>query len=303
MTKLYSKKMISSLLMLLWICFSPNSFAVDTGSRYTLALSTEVVCPEGFVRIPSGLACVATNITTTATADVEPGIDCPDGFERPPGVRFCIAENLTLEIQDNVMLIAAYTTDQCPEGFSRPVGSTICTADNLVVDVIDNEVTLVAYSGDCPKGFYRPVGSRFCVAENLTSNTLPAPAVGFCPPGFIKPPGVHFCIASELLYKDETRLNEIVPPVGLCPEGWVKPENANFCQPSHIASSCGKNCESRNVSEIQITNTIDDFAPTPCPAGTVEIWWDMPEYDEEGLFVIGSIPTRTCVPEDATPAG
>lgn len=40
-----------------------------------------------------------------------------------------------------------------------------------------------------------------------------------------------------------------------------------------------------------------------CPEGTVLIMWDMPIYDDEGLFVIGYEPTPFCVDEDLEPAG
>ena len=283
--------------MLLWVLFIPNSYAADNG-RFSFSQTSDIVCPQGFISIPSGLGCMAANFTTIATADAPPWMDCPDGFERPPGIRFCIAENMKLDIQDNIKLISMLKTRECPVNFSRPTGSTICVADNLVVDVIDNEVTLTAYIDNCSEGFHRPVGIRFCIAENLTLLSPPT-APSFCPPGFIKPPGIHFCIASELLYKNDTRRNEIAPTVGLCPKGWVKPDYSNFCQPSHITSSCGQNCGTQKGVSI---HTIDDIKPVPCPAGTVESWWDMPEYDKEGLFVIGSIPTRTCIPEDLQPA-
>jgi hypothetical protein len=45
------------------------------------------------------------------------------------------------------------------------------------------------------------------------------------------------------------------------------------------------------------------FTPNACPAGKVEVWFDVPVYDEEtGWWVVDYIPTRFCVPDDV-PAG
>lgn len=41
----------------------------------------------------------------------------------------------------------------------------------------------------------------------------------------------------------------------------------------------------------------------PCPQGTTGIWWDMPVYDDDGLFVIGYVMTWWCIPDDLQPAG
>lgn len=259
-------------------------------------------CPDGFAPIPSGLACAAVNLTGDISWDLPPGTDCPDGFERPAGVRFCVASNLSLDVQDDTVLITKFAGDGCGPGFSQAPGTTVCTADDLVLDVVDNEVKLARFTGDCPKGFHRPAGSRFCVAENLTLKTLSAPPSQDCPPGFIRPAGVHFCIASNMLYADEDRRNDLPPPQGLCPEGWIKPHNVNFCVPTNIASGCGRECGTEQAT-IAIKPASNDYDLAPCPAGTVEIWWDMPVYDEQGLFVVGHTPTRTCIPEGLDPAG
>lgn len=40
-----------------------------------------------------------------------------------------------------------------------------------------------------------------------------------------------------------------------------------------------------------------------CPEGTILIMFDMPIYDDEGLFVVGHEPTPMCIDEDTQPAG
>jgi hypothetical protein len=70
----------------------------------------------------------------------------------------------------------------------------------------------------------------------------------------------------------------------------------------------------RSIQQIQpIRRTPSGHADFPigglnlnsngCPEGTVLIMWDMPIYDEDGLFVIGYEPTPFCVDEDLEPAG
>jgi hypothetical protein len=70
----------------------------------------------------------------------------------------------------------------------------------------------------------------------------------------------------------------------------------------------------RSVQQIQpIRRTPSGHADFPvgglnlnnhsCPEGTVLVMWDMPIYDDEGLFVIGYEPTPFCVDEDLEPAG
>lgn len=275
--------------------------SVLTANSYAAGIQ----CPEGFSPIPSGQACAATKIASYATVDIPPEQNCPRGFERPAGVRFCIANNLTLNIQNQITLIAEWAGTDCPKDFSKPVGSTICIADNLVLNVIDNEVKLVAYQAQCPAGFHKPAGVRFCIPENLTSKILPTPTGQFCPPGFIRPPGVHFCIAANMLLKDPNRRNDLPLPQGLCPKGWHKPEGINFCIPSHETQGCGTKteCGRFEVTQAQFVGVIDNLTSSPCPAGTVPIWWDMPVYDDDGLFVINHVPTRTCIPENLEPAG
>ncbi|MDN3638616.1 hypothetical protein QWY82_07345 [Simiduia curdlanivorans] len=294
------KTPLKTLLFSCWVIFaatqSVNSLAQSTTGSGTLG------CPEGFAPIPSGLACAAVNLTGDISWDIPPGTDCPKGFERPAGVRFCIASNLSLDVQDDTLLISKFVGSDCGPGFSRAPGTTICTADNLVLDLVDNEVKLARFTGDCPRGFHRPLGSRFCVAENLTLKTLSAPPSQDCPPGFIRPAGVHFCIASNMLFADEGRLNDLPPPQGICPEGWTKPRNVNFCVPKNIASACGRECGT-DFATIAIKPAYEGDELAPCPAGSVEIWWDMPVYDEQGLFVVGHTATRTCIPESLDPAG
>jgi hypothetical protein len=40
-----------------------------------------------------------------------------------------------------------------------------------------------------------------------------------------------------------------------------------------------------------------------CPAGTVRVMFDVPVYDEDGLFVVGYDRRPFCVPVDLEPAG
>ncbi|MEX2963886.1 hypothetical protein [Microbulbifer sp. TYP-18] len=269
----------------------------------TSSTSIGITCPDGFAPIPSGLACAATEIVYKATLDVSPEQNCPEGFERHPGVQFCVAANLTLDIQNDILLIMQRKTGECPKGFSKAVGSTICSADDLVLKLIDNEVILATIGTKCPKGFHQPEGVRFCIAKNLAAETLPPPPPPACPLGFIKPPGVQFCIASAILYKDESRINDIIPPIGNCPNGWYRPKDVNFCIPSTIGASCGSQCGTNNLNAIDLLTNTDEYKMNPCPSGTIEIWWDMPVYDRDGLFVIDSIPARFCLPVDLEPAG
>ncbi len=54
--------------------------------------------------------------------------------------------------------------------------------------------------------------------------------------------------------------------------------------------------------------TDDDKGPSPvfvnrCPSGTFLSPFDMPIYDDEGLFVVGYKTVWFCLPEDLEPAG
>lgn len=40
-----------------------------------------------------------------------------------------------------------------------------------------------------------------------------------------------------------------------------------------------------------------------CPEGTILVMFDMPIYDDDGLFVVGYEPTPICIDEDTVPAG
>ncbi|MEL6139449.1 MAG: hypothetical protein AAFQ61_04090 [Cyanobacteria bacterium J06626_23] len=40
-----------------------------------------------------------------------------------------------------------------------------------------------------------------------------------------------------------------------------------------------------------------------CPEGTILVMFDMPIYDDDGLFVIGFEPIPFCIDEDTEPAG
>ena len=48
---------------------------------------------------------------------------------------------------------------------------------------------------------------------------------------------------------------------------------------------------------------LSDTIVLPCPAGTVESWFDVPVYDANGLFVVDYVSTRFCIPENLEPAG
>jgi hypothetical protein len=263
------------------------------------ASAQDTQCPPGFERIPSGLACAAVNLAGAdgtyagLVAPVSSTRTCPEGFERPPGVNFCVATRLTLNAIGALPILEARTSRFCPEGFHRPPGVRLCIASNLVVKTNGSSSVLEGPSGDdCPVGFYKPVGSTICVAENERAATreLERPVGSHCPPGFHRPPGVTVCIARNLLFASTLPAN-IAAPVGMCPRGWIKPPGVNFCIPTRLkAPSAGG-------------AIIDDFIPNPCPSGTYEVWFDMPVYDEDGLFVVDYVPTRFCVSEGTLPAG
>ncbi|MGI9285927.1 MAG: hypothetical protein ACR2P1_11105, partial [Pseudomonadales bacterium] len=152
----------------------------------------------------------------------------------------------------------------------------------------------------CPKGFHRPPGVAVCIAKNLAAKSGPPQT---CPPGFVKPPGVNFCIATNLILDQSVDgLDRLDGGIG-CPAGWHRPPHVNFCIPSTEVVGCGYDCRDQEHDAVYFRPSVKDFAPTPCPAGTEEIWWDAPVYDDEGLFVVGTIPTRTCIPQDLEPAG
>ncbi len=289
---------IAALVALVTICQSSVGAARSSPDEI-LTGDAGLVCPEGFRPIPSGLACVAKNFTGSPAAEPV-GEDCPKGFERIPGINFCVARNITLAMQGDVILLAGNSQDHCPEGFSTAVGSTVCTADDLVLAVSDNALTLQHHPDHCSKGFHRPPGVAVCIAEDLAAKAGP---VQTCPPGFVKPPGVNFCIATRLILDQGVDgLEGLDGGIG-CPAGWHRPPHVNFCIPSTEAVGCGYDCRDQGYDAVYFHPSVKDLAPTPCPAGMEEIWWDAPEYDEEGLFVVGTIPTRTCIPENLEPAG
>lgn len=293
-----TNKPLSILMFVLSIFLAEHCFAQSEPAISDL--SATVGCPEGFIPAPYIDACIPENYAVEKVViDFPPGTDCPEGFERPPGVRFCIATNMTLKIVGELFVLEGNRSSACPDGFSVAVGSTICTADNLVLVVDSNEVKLMSYKPRCPKGFHKPAGVRFCIPKNLTSKTLLPPPPPACPPGFAKPPGVNFCIATNILYADENRRNDLVAPEGDCPPRWVKSSNG-FCVPEFIVSNSSR---TDPETKLIIGPYLGDFEITPCPRGTEEIWWDMPVYDEQGLFVVGYQPTRTCIPEDLEPEG
>ncbi len=265
--------------------------------------SSDLACPENFVPIPSGLACQAANLGKAASYLAAPEEDCPDGFERVPGVAFCVAQNLQLHIEQDLILLQANRADDCPSGFSRAVGSTICTADNLAIADRNGDPALVQLPNDCPSGFHRPPGVRFCIAKNLTSTQL-QPSAQTCPPGFSRPPGVQFCTAIDLIYA-KTELPALPPPRGECPTNWHKPDNVNFCIPSTEVQACGSasDCYVHGFVGLRLHRPVGDLKQNPCPSGTVEVWWDMPIYDDNGLFVEDYVPARFCMPIDTQPAG
>jgi hypothetical protein len=268
-------------------------------SGFATRASAQDSCPPGFERIPSGLACAAVNLA--GPDGTYPGLveslpsthTCPEGFERPPGVNFCVATRLTLNAIGTLPILEARTSRFCPEGFHRPPGVRLCIASNLVVKTASSGSVLVGPTGDhCPVGFYKPVGSTICVAENERAPTreLERPVGSHCPPGFHRPPGVTVCIARNVLFAKTLPAN-LAAPVGICPRHWVKPPGVNFCVPTRLKSPSAGGA------------IVDDFIPNPCPSNTYEVWFDMPVYDDAGLFVIDYVPTRFCVPEGTLPAG
>ncbi len=261
------------------------------------ASAQEISCPEGFQRIPSGAACAAENLAgadgtfSGLTAPLTSARSCPEGFERPPGVNFCVATRLTVNAIGALPILERQTSRFCPEGFHRQTGSTICVASNLTVAMQGSSTTLSGPTQDCPVGFYRPVGSTVCVAGNLQAalDVLPDPVGPHCRPGFFRPPGVAICLPKAVVYASTVPLN-ISVPTGSCPRNWHRPPGVRFCIPSH--------------ERVPGSNIVFGYTPNPCPAGKVEVWFDVPVYDEEtGWFVVDYIPTRFCVPENLNPAG
>lgn len=256
-------------------------------------------CPRGFELIPSGAACAAVNLAgadgTFSGLIAQPTStrSCPDGFERPSGVNFCVAKNLTVNATGSRLILESQTSRFCPEGFHRQTGSTICVASNLTIATQGTTATLSGPTLDCPVGFYRPVGSTICVAGILqgTVSVLPEPVGPQCPKGFHRPPGIAVCIPKAIVYATTVPAS-ITIPTGSCPANWHRPPGVKFCIPSHERVP-----PSTNV-------VIGYGGPNVCAAGTIEVWFDVPVYDEEtGWWVVDYIPTRFCVPEDLEPAG
>jgi hypothetical protein len=262
------------------------------------ASAQDISCPEGFQRIPSGAACAAANLAgadgtfSGLTAPLTSARSCPEGFERPPGVNFCVATNLTVNAVGALPILERQTSRFCPEGFHRQTGSAICVASNLTVTMQGSNATLLGPTQECPVGFYRPVGSTVCVAGNQQGevHVLPLPIAAKCPPGYFRPPGVAICLPKTVVYASTVPLNVPVP-TGACPPNWHRPPGVKFCVPSHERVPPG-------------STLVFGYTPNPCPAGKIEVWFDVPVYDEEtGLFVVDYIPTRFCVPEGLEPAG
>ncbi len=284
---------VSALLATLLLASGANAQGRDSG---------QFGCPDNFIPIPSGLACQAADLRGPASYPLVPGDDCPERFEYVAGLSFCVAQHLAVSIdldsdQREIVFLEGLIERDCPPNFSRPVGSTVCTADNLTIEDKDGIAQLALLPDDCPPGFYRPHGVRFCIPENKTSKEQLQATGQNCPPGFARPPGVRFCIPTHIIYNDRDH-HQLPPPQGLCPEGWHKPDGVNFCIPRQMAFG-----ELGGLYGIDIRRVVDDFVLTPCPEGTIEIWWDMPVYDDEGLFVVDFIPTRTCISERLQPAG
>lgn len=263
--------------------------------------STRTGCPDGFFPAANGI-CVAGDFTSKPSVDLDSRYGCPDGFEQPPGVRFCIAENAALDIKDDTLLVKKIARE-CPDGFSRAPYSSICIADNLVLDTKDGVVELKQPTAPCPEGFHIPVGGHICVASNLKADMLPEPNGEPCKPGFVRPPGVTVCIATHIVY-DKGRIdNSPIAPRGSCPTNWYKPEGVNFCIPKYTVNASQFVSRLGKHVQLNIDPVYEGYGVTPCPEGTEEVWWDMPIYDEQGLFVIDHVPARVCVPEDLEPAG
>jgi hypothetical protein len=253
----------------------------------------EVTCPAGFERAPSGLFCYAKDLApvTSLTASIGSDGTCPPRFERPPGVNFCVLDTLTVNAAAELLILEAQTSRFCPEGFQRPVGTKLCIASNLTVQRQGSATVLKGPGVDCPVGFFRPVGSTICVAGNEQARTLPGPSGPACPPGFHRPPGVALCVAKNLVFS--TSVLNITPPVGLCPKNWHRPPGVRFCIPKYIKSPATSG----------FNPVLSDTIILPCSAGTIESWFDVPVYDDNGLFVVDYVTTRFCIPENLEPAG
>ena len=258
----------------------------------------DVFCPEGFQRSPSGLVCFAKNLAGSdgafsgLTASVGTDGSCPLRFERPPGVAFCVLNTLTVNATAELLILEAQTGRLCPDGFQRPAGKNICVASNLLLHKQGSDAVLSGPTVDCPAGFFRPVGSTICVAGNEQARTLQPPSGTRCPPGFHRPPGVTVCIAKNIVYGTSTPLN-VTPPVGTCPKNWHRPPGVRFCIPKYIKAP----------TTSGFNPVLSDTIVLPCPAGTVESWFDVPVYDANGLFIVDFVTTRFCLPEGLEPAG
>jgi hypothetical protein len=256
------------------------------------------VCPEGFQHSPSGLVCFAKNLAGSDGAfsglTAPTGADgaCPPRFERPPGVNFCVLNTLTVNATAELLILEAQTGRLCPDGFQRPAGVNLCVASNLLLKKQGSNAVLNGAGGDCPVGFFRPVGSTICVAGIEQARTLSPPSGARCPPGFHRPPGVTVCIAKNLIYSTSLPAN-VAPPTGLCPKNWHRPPGLRFCIPKYI----------KTPTMSGLNPVLSDTIILPCPAGTFESWFDVPVYDEAGLFVVDYVTTRFCLPEGLEPAG
>lgn len=266
--------------------FGVNAYAAPVGS-----------CPDGFELIPSGAACAATKFAGSdgsfagLVAEPSSGGGCPAGFERPLGVKHCVAANMAIWALGTLPVLEPQTSRFCPEGFHRQPGSSICVASNLLLKLQTDGAVLVGPATGCPVGFIRPTGSTICVAGTAQA-ALQSPIAAHCPPGFHRPPGVAICIAKDIVYSSAVLPNVTIPP-GACPKNWHRPEHVKFCIPSY-----------EQAFPTPGSSPARAFTGNLCPTGTHEIWFDMPMYDAEtGLWVIGFVPTRFCIPDNLEVAG
>jgi hypothetical protein len=243
--------------------------------------------------------CFAKNLAsadgsfTGVTAELGSSGACPPGFERPPGVNFCVRKNLTVNARGELLILEAQTSRLCPDGFQRPAGQNICVATNLRLQKRPGSTEIMLTGpDDCPVGFMQPAGSTLCAPGIELKRNLDLPIVARCPKGYYRPPGSTVCIPKYLIYTSSLPAN-VIPPVGACPANWHRPPGVRFCIPRYI-----KLPGASNPNPI-----VSDTIILPCPAGTTESWFEMPVYDQEGLFVVDWVTTRVCVPEGLEPAG
>lgn len=261
-------------------------------------------CPEGWVIVPTVQVCAPKAMQGSdgsfsefvrplgsSGSAVPP---CPEGWFKPPGLNLCIPRQITVNALGSLPIIEMQPTRFCPEGFHRFAGSTLCIASNLqVARQSSGAVQVLGPTRDCPTGFVRPTGSTVCVADNAAapSAVLAPPAGPRCPAGFHRPPGVPWCVARHMVYTAAPPSEHV--PAGRCPKHWVRPSGSVFCIPGHERAHAGVP-----------STVVSSFTHLVCPTGTHEEWFDMPVYDAQtGLFVVGTEPTRVCIPDDLEPEG